>query len=154
MRNLQFVSIMREFLSAAILVVCWGANFFKPCLAQEDLVPAWTESTTTKVKPEMRQEFEGHLKQLLAAYRKGGTLWFLSLETFTGDTSEYTTVVPVMKFADLDGPPVAARVLEERNGNVFAAKSLTAAPRGVASTRRHTRNSKSIMRNRRWESIG
>jgi hypothetical protein len=52
----------------------------------------------------MRQEFERYLKELIAANKKAGTLWFLTLETFAGDTTEYTTVVPVIKFADLDGP--------------------------------------------------
>jgi len=35
------------------------------------------------------------------------------METFAGDTTEYTTVVPVMKFGDLDGPSVVIRVLGE-----------------------------------------
>ena len=61
----------------------------------------------------MRQEFEGYLKQLMAAYRKAGTSSFLTLDTFAGDTTEYTTVVPVMKFGDLDGPSVVAKVLGE-----------------------------------------
>jgi hypothetical protein len=61
----------------------------------------------------MRQEFEGYLKQLIAAYKKAGTLWFLTLETFAGDTTEYTTVVPVMRFRDLDDPSVVTKVLGE-----------------------------------------
>src|SRR5262245_28822373 len=35
----------------------------------------------------------------------------MTLETFAGDTTEYTTVEPVMKFADLDGLPSVERVL-------------------------------------------
>jgi hypothetical protein len=61
----------------------------------------------------MRQEFEGYLRQLMAAYKKAGTPSFLTLETFAGDTTEYTTVVPVMKFGDLDGPSVVIKVLGE-----------------------------------------
>jgi hypothetical protein len=84
-----------------------------PCLAQSvaNLQPQWTESTTTRVKPEAVEEFESWLKQLSAAYKKAGTRWFLTFETFAGDTTEYTTVVPVMKFGDLDGPPVGLKVL-------------------------------------------
>jgi hypothetical protein len=59
----------------------------------------------------MRQEFEVCLAQLAAAHKKAGTPWFLTLETFAGDTTEYTTVEPVMKFADLDGPPAVESVL-------------------------------------------
>jgi len=101
-------------LSATVLV----ASFSHVCFAQgtvqqSDVQPRWTGSTTTKVKPEMRREFEGYLKQLMAAYKKAGTLWFLTLETFAGDTTEYTTVVPVMKFGDLDGLSVVTKVLGE-----------------------------------------
>lgn len=59
----------------------------------------------------MRRQFEGYLKTVMTAHRKGGTPWFLTLQTFAGDTTEYTTLVPVMKFADLDGPPVPVAVL-------------------------------------------
>lgn len=81
------------------------------CSAQSDVQSSWTDSTTTKVKPEMRQNYEGYLKQLMAAYEKAGTPWFLTFENFAGDTTEYTTVVPVMKFGDLDGPSAVAKVL-------------------------------------------
>ena len=94
---------------AAVLV----AGLSGPCFAQSDVQSSWTASTTTQVKPEMRQNFEGHLKQLMAAYKKAGIPWFLTFENFAGDTTEYTTVVPVMKFGDLDGPSVVAKVLGE-----------------------------------------
>ena len=45
----------------------------------------------------MRQEFEDCLKQIIAAYKKAGIPWFLTLQNFAGDTTEYTTVVPVMR---------------------------------------------------------
>ena len=100
-------------LSATTLVATFFASYSSVCSAQSDSKPRWTHSTTTKVKPEMRQVFEGYLKQLMTAYKKGGTLWFLTRETFAGDTTEYTTVVPVMKFADLDGPSVIVIALGE-----------------------------------------
>jgi hypothetical protein len=96
-------------LSATVLV----ASFSSVSFAQSDVQPRWTGSTTTKVKPEMRQGFEGYLKQLVMAHKKAGTPWFLTLENFAGDTTEYTTVVPVMKFGDLDGPSVVIKVLGE-----------------------------------------
>ncbi len=113
MRKIQLVLSTRAFLSATVLVACSSANFFNACFAQSDVQPRWTDSTITKVKPDMRQEFEGYLKQVIAAYKKAGTLWFLTLETFAGDTTEFTTVVPVMKFGDLDGPSVVTKVLGE-----------------------------------------
>jgi hypothetical protein len=105
--------MLHAFLSATVVVASFFASFSNLCFAQSDVQPRWTDSTTTKVKPEMRQEFEGYLKQLMAAYKKAGTPSFLTLETFAGDTTEYTTVVPVMKFGDLDGLSVVIKVLGE-----------------------------------------
>jgi hypothetical protein len=87
------------------------ASLCGDCFAQSNSQSTWTDSTTTKVKPEMRKNYEGHLKQLMAAYKKAGTPWFLTFENFAGDTTEYTSVVPVMKFGDLDGPSIVAKVL-------------------------------------------
>jgi hypothetical protein len=103
----------QAFLSATVLIASFSASFSSVCFAQSDVQPRWTDSTTTKVKPEMRREFEGYLKQLMAAYKNAGSLWFLTRETFAGDTTEYTTVVPVMKFGDLDGASVVVKALGE-----------------------------------------
>ncbi len=84
------------------------------CLSQSDAQPGWISSTTTRVKPQMRQEFEASLKQVVAAHRRAGIPWFLTLQDVAGDTMAYTTVVPVAKFGDLDGAPVVARVLGEQ----------------------------------------
>jgi hypothetical protein len=62
----------------------------------------------------MRQEFEAALREIVTAHKRAGIPWLLTLQNFAGDTTEYTTVVPVMKFGDLDGPPVVAKVLGER----------------------------------------
>jgi hypothetical protein len=109
----------RGLLSAAILVAGLSATLFQPCFAQRDVQARWTDTTITKVNPGMRQAFEVYLKQLIAAHKKGGTPWFLTLETFAGDTTEYATVVPVMKFGDLDSPAVVTKGLgEERWGTL------------------------------------
>lgn len=84
------------------------------CLSQPDTKPGWTASTTSRVKPEMRAQFEASLKQVAAAYRKAGVPWFRTVQNFAGDATEYTTSVPVMKFGDLDGPPIGLKVLGER----------------------------------------
>jgi hypothetical protein len=102
-------------LSSVVLV----AGLSTVCFSQTDAQPGWIGSTTTRVKPEMRQKFEASLEQIMAAYKKAGIPWFLTLQNFAGDTTEYTTVVPVMKFGDLDGPPVVVKVLGEQGwGNL------------------------------------
>jgi hypothetical protein len=106
------------FLSATILV----ASLSPFSLGQSDIQPKWTASTIAKVKPEMRREFEGYLKELMAAYKKAGAQWFRTFETFAGDTTEYTTIVPVMKFGDLDGPSVVEKVLGETRWKHLSAK--------------------------------
>ena len=91
----------------------FAAGFANTGFGQGPADPAWTDSTTTKVIPGMRREFEGNLKQLVAAYKKAGVPWVLTFETFAGDTTEYTTIVPVIKFGDLDGPSVVLKALGE-----------------------------------------
>lgn len=95
----------------AFLTGIVAAALVSSCFAESPGIPKWTLTTITKVKPEMRQEFETCLKQMAAAYKKAGSPWFQTFETFAGDTTEYTTVVPVMKFGDLDAPPVLTKVL-------------------------------------------
>jgi hypothetical protein len=114
LKKLRIVSWNYECLAAVVLfMVGLSGNSLNTCFAQSAAQPRWTGSTTTKVKPEMRRKFEGYLKHLVTAYRKAGTLWFLTFETFAGDITEYTTVVPIMKFGDLDGPNVVTKVLGE-----------------------------------------
>lgn len=94
-----------------ILATFLGASLSGLCCAQSDFQSSWTGSTTTKIKPERRHKFEGDLKQLMGAYKKAGTPWFLTFENFAGDTTEYTMVVPVENFGDLDRPAAPSRVL-------------------------------------------
>jgi hypothetical protein len=68
----------------------------------------------------MRPQYEKDLKQEMVAYKKAGTPWFVTLQTFAGETTEYTTIVPVMKFADLEGPAVPARVLGQHRWRVLS----------------------------------
>jgi hypothetical protein len=98
---------MHALLSTTVL----AAGLANICFGQGPAAPAWTDSTTTNVIPGMRREFEKNLKQLMAAYKKAGVPWFLTFETFAGDTTEYTTVTPVMKFGDLDGPSAVLKAL-------------------------------------------
>lgn len=91
-------------------------------LGQTGTRPAWVTITTTRIKPEMRQHFEAYLKQMMEAYRKGGMPWFLTSQTIAGDTTEYTTVVPLIKFADLDRSPVPASVLGRKRWQSLSRK--------------------------------
>ena len=126
----------RAFRSATVLFAGFSVSLFSSCLAQSGVQPKWTDSTTTIVKPEMRREFEGYLKKEVAAYKKAGTLWFLTLETFAGDTTEYTTVIPIMKFGDLDGPSAVIKVLGKAGWERLSrsmARSYTAQTRRYAT---------------------
>lgn len=99
----------RAYLSAAVLAATLSGFSF----AQTDERPKWTETTTIRVKPEKRRQLERCLEQLKAAYRKTATPWFLTFENVAGDAMEYTTVVPVANFGELDGPPAVAKALGE-----------------------------------------
>jgi hypothetical protein len=110
--------LVEAVIAGALSVASFAKCGTHPALPQ----PAWVITTTTKVKPHMRGQFEGYLKQVIAAYKKSGTPWFLTLETFAGDTTEYTTVVPVMKFGDLDGPSVPAAVQGETGWERLSSK--------------------------------
>jgi hypothetical protein len=103
-------------LSAAILIAASAAV----CFAQSNAQPRWTCSTTTKVKPEMQREFEGYLKQIMSAYKKAGVSWFITTQNVAGDMTEYTTVVPVTKLGDLDGPSVLVKVLGEKASRILS----------------------------------
>ncbi|HEY3841145.1 MAG TPA: hypothetical protein VGL72_31455 [Bryobacteraceae bacterium] len=105
-------------MSALIL----ASGFFQGCYAQDNVLPRWIDSTVIEVKPGMRQEFEGYLKQLIAAHKKAGARWFLTFETFAGDTTEYTTIIPVMKFGDLDGPTAVAKISGEKSWHDLSRK--------------------------------
>ena len=81
----------------------------------------WLSIMTTRIKPEMRTEYEGYVKQISAAYKKAGVPFYVVHQNVAGDLNEYTSVVPVAKFADLDGPPAIQKVLGEENyGNLLA----------------------------------
>jgi hypothetical protein len=85
----------------------------------------------------MVRQFERCLKELMDAYQQAGALWFITFETFAGDTAEYTTVVPVMKFGDLMVLPFQEKRWAKRDADVCSARSLAATLRRLVSTQRH-----------------
>jgi hypothetical protein len=92
---------------AAVLV----ALSCRPAIAQPVAAPGWTNTTTITVIPERRREFERNLKRLVAAHRNAGTPWLRTWQTAAGNTMEYTIVIPLARFGDLDQPSAPARAL-------------------------------------------
>jgi hypothetical protein len=102
-------------IAAAILAVSIPAL----CSAQ-DKGPAWLRFQTTTIKPEMRQEFEGYVKQVAAAYKKAGVPLFVVYQNVAGNLNEYTSVLGIVKFAEMDGTsPLVKSLGEEASANLL-----------------------------------
>jgi hypothetical protein len=82
------------------------------CSAQ-DKGPTWMRFQTNRIKPEMRAEYEGYVKQVSAGYKKVGVPFFVIYQNYAGDINEYTGVLPIMKFAEMDGPNPLTKVMGE-----------------------------------------
>src|ERR1700694_1437471 len=50
--------------------------------------PTWLRFQNTRVRPEMRLEYEGYMKQIAAAYKKTSVLFFITTENVAGDMTE------------------------------------------------------------------
>ncbi|HME11138.1 MAG TPA: hypothetical protein VKG25_29045 [Bryobacteraceae bacterium] len=91
-----------------------SALFALPLSAQ-----SWIRVTTSGVKPENIQEYEGYVKQISAGYKKAGIPFNIVYQVLGGNLLEYTSVSPVAKFADLEGPnPLAKAMGAEAFGNL------------------------------------
>jgi len=102
-------------IAAAILAV----SIPTLCSAQ-DKGPTWLRFQTTTIKPEMRQEFEGYVKQVAAAYKKAGVPLFVVYENVAGNLNEYTSVLGIAKFAEMDGTSALVKSLgEEASANLL-----------------------------------
>jgi hypothetical protein len=75
--------------------------------------PTWLRFQNTRVRPEMRQEYEGYMKQMAAAYKKTSVPFYITTQNVAGDMTEYTSVLPLMKFGDMDGPNPLLKVMGE-----------------------------------------
>jgi hypothetical protein len=91
----------------ALTVGLSGVSFAQPPTQQ------WSIITTTQIKPEFRMEYEAAQKELAAAYKKGGVDSRLIVQTILGDLGEYTSIVPLGKYAELDGPSPTVKALGE-----------------------------------------
>jgi hypothetical protein len=61
----------------------------------------------------MRQEYEGYIKQIAAAYKKTSVPFFITYQNVAGDMTEYTSVLPIMKFGEMDGPSPILKIVGE-----------------------------------------
>ena len=80
-------------------------------LAQNNPTPEWSVITTTQIKPDSRLEYEAGQKEITAAYKKAGIPYRVVVQTLFGDLAEYTSIAPLSKFADMDGPSPLEKAL-------------------------------------------
>ena len=102
--NRQQIRFAAGMVAAVMLVLAL------PGISSAQNNPTWLRFSVYTVRPEATQEFEGYIKQIAEAYKKAGQLYGV-LQNFSGTTTEYTTVTLVMKFADLEGPLPAQKLL-------------------------------------------
>jgi len=109
----------RKLIKSGIAMAVLAISIPTVCTAQTN-APTWLRFQTTRVKPEMRQEYEGYMKQIAAAYKKTSVPFFITYQNVAGDMTEYTSVLPLMKFAEMDSPPPLIKTLgEEAFGNLL-----------------------------------
>jgi hypothetical protein len=92
-------------------------------LAQPNPAPQWSLITFTQIKPEFRMEYEATMKEITAAYKKAGVASRIVVQTVLGDLMEYTSIVPLAKYADMDGPSPLVKALGEAGSQRLLKKS-------------------------------
>lgn len=114
---------LRSLLMSAIIVVlalCFSALSLAqsaPALAARNLV------TIVHVKPDMLNEWTDLVKnELIPAQKKGGAASRTTYQTLFGNSYEYVTLVPLEKYALLDGDSPQVRALGAPGAARLAAK--------------------------------
>src|SRR2546430_15682220 len=87
--------------------------------AQPNPAPQWSVITVSQIKPEFRMEYEAAQKELSAAYKKAGIASRLVVQTILGDLEEYTTIVPLANYAEMDGPTPTVKTLGEAGSQLL-----------------------------------
>jgi hypothetical protein len=105
-------SYARNLIKSGIATAVLAISIPTVCTAQAN-GPTWLRFQNTRVRPEMRQEYEGYMKQIAAAYKKTSVPFFITTQNVAGDMTEYTSVLPLMKFGDMDGPNPLLKVIGE-----------------------------------------
>jgi hypothetical protein len=115
----------RNFIKSGIATAVLVVSIPTVCTAQAN-GPAWLRFQTTRVRPEMRQDYEGYMKQIAAAYKKASVPFFITYQNVAGDMTEYTSILPLMKFAEMDSPsPLIKTLGEEAFGNLLRGAART-----------------------------
>lgn len=97
-----------------------GLGFSNLCFAQQPSVPTWVSFMSSRVKPDMRQEFEGYMKEISATYKQGGAPFRAVYQDAFGDLNEYVSVTPIDKFASMDGPSLLVKVMGQESWDRLA----------------------------------
>src|SRR5260370_29043972 len=77
--------------------------------------PTWVSFLSTRIKPDTRQEYEGYMKEISAAYKKGGAPFRAVFQNAFGDLNEYTSVTQIPNLASMEQPSLLVKVLGEDN---------------------------------------
>lgn len=101
--------IKRVVLSATFLLMPGTLTF------GQSTSPSWLSFLTTRIKPDMRQEYEGYMKEISAAYKKGGAPFRAVTQNAFGDLNEYTSVTQLQNLASLEQPSLLVKALGEDN---------------------------------------
>ena len=112
---------LRSCASTAVLVAAAFANL-QTLKAQTESNPKWSVLVFTSIKPEMRADYEAWQKQLSAAYKKAEVPSRTVLQTMMGNLLEYISIVPLSKFADMDGASPLERALGKDQAAAFMRK--------------------------------
>lgn len=105
--------------------VCVAALAFLG-FGQDQKAPQWSVVTVVHVKAGMTANYEAYQKELSAAYKKAGISRTV-VQTVVGNMSEYVSIVPLKKLADLSGDspvdralgPEAAAALRAKRANLY-----------------------------------
>ena len=89
--------------------------------AQEQKGPQWSVVTIVHVKSGMTANYEAYQKELSAAYKKAG-LSRTVVQTIVGNLSEYVSIAPLKKLADLSGDSPVERALGPEGAAALRAK--------------------------------
>src|SRR6266496_4381921 len=104
---------MLQKLLGGATVLALTATLSGIAVAQPNASPDWSIITSTQIKPEYRTEYEAAQKEISAAYKKAGIPSRIVVQTIMSDLMEYTSIAPLAKYADLDGPSQLVKALGE-----------------------------------------
>jgi hypothetical protein len=91
----------------ALLLVAAAPQTF----GQTPTPPDLSVIMVTQVKPDARADYEAYQKEVTAAYKKAGVRSRIVLESIFGDLTQYVSITPLTKFAEMDGAGPLERAL-------------------------------------------